>query len=62
MYVIVIFLKVFITDIGEYLSLPKVRRLMIDKGNELDGSLSQASAIPVTDNLPDLALPGPDET
>ena len=35
---------------------------MIDKGNESDRSLSQASTIPATDNLPDLALPGPDQT
>ena len=62
MYVIVIFLKVFRTNMAEYLSLPEVRRLTIDKGNESDGSLSQASAISVTDNLPDLALPEPDET
>ena len=52
----------FIPGIGEYLSLPEVRGQMIDKGNESDGSLNQASTIPATDNLPDLALPGPDET
>ena len=52
----------FIPGIGEYLSLPEVRRQAIDKENERDGSLSQASTSPATDNLPDLALPRPDET
>ena len=48
--------------IGEYFSVPHVRCQMIDKGNKLGRNLNQASNIPVTDNLPDLALPGPDET
>ena len=52
----------FIPGIGEYLSLPEVRRQTIDKGNESDGSLSQVSTIPATDNLPDLAHPESDET
>ena len=51
----------FIPGIGEYLSLPEVRRQTIDKGKEL-GGLPQASTIPATDNLPDLTLPGPNET
>ena len=40
----------------------KIRRQMIDKRNESDGSLSQTSTIPATGNLPDLAHPWPDET
>ena len=52
----------FIPGIGESLSLPEVRRQTIDKENESYRSLCQASTIPAADNLPDLALPGPDET
>ena len=52
----------FIPGIGEYFSVPHVRCQMIDKGNKLGRNLNQASNIPVTDNLPDLALPGSDET
>ena len=49
----------FIPGIGEYLSLPEIRRQMIDKGNESYGSLSQASTIPATDNLRDLHFQDP---
>ena len=52
----------FIPGIGECISLLEVRRQTIDKGNESDGTLCQASTIPAADNLPDLELPGPDET